>query len=249
MKPHPHYTKASITEAIIDLVVGFHSDVDLSAFKGIQSNIEADYPIVEPMILAEGQFQTSPEVTATAHQSTVGYFFSSQDHKKILQSHQKGFTFRQLAPYETWEVLRDEARSLWNAYNAVTQPNTIQQVSIRYINQLDLPLDPSGSLDFQDYLRTVPEISTALPNQDLSGYFMQLQFPQRDLDAQLILNEAVLPRVIPNVVSVLLDLYLFSEVDFSPGTEEVWDLLGKFRDRKNEVFEACITDKTRELLK
>jgi uncharacterized protein (TIGR04255 family) len=248
MKPHPHYTKASITEAIIDLVVGFPSDVDLFAFKGIQSNIEADYPIVEPMILAEGQFQTSPEVTATAHQSTVGYLFSSQNRKKILQSHQKGFTFRQLAPYETWNILRDEARSLWELYDTATQPNTIKQVSIRYINQLDLPLDHSGSLDFQDYLRTVPEISPAL-SQGLSGYFMQLQFPQRDLDAQLILNEAVLPRVVPNVVSVLLDLYLSSDVDFSPGSEEAWDLLDKFRDRKNEFFEACITDKTRELLK
>jgi len=49
----------------------------------------------------------------------------------------------------------------------------------------------------------------------------------------------------------LLDLDLFQERFDEPwGVEEdaeVWDFLERLRDRKNEVFEASITEKTRRL--
>lgn len=78
---------------------------------------------------------------------------------------------------------------------------------------------------------------------------MQLQIPQEDLEGMLLLNEAIIPPPGDNIVSVLLDIDLFCTVNF-PGNENThWNLLEKLRIRKNEVFEACITDKTRELVK
>jgi uncharacterized protein (TIGR04255 family) len=248
MTSYRNYTKASITEALIDLRVEFSSEVVLSSLKELQHNIESDYPIVEEMIIAEGLFQAGSSVTATTSQRPLGYRFSSSDSKRILQARLDGFTFSQLEPYSNWETLRDEARRLWTFYCSVTQTQTVQRVAVRYINRLDLPIDSSGSLDFKNYLRTVPEISPNLP-QGLSDYFMQLQIPQDDLQASLVLNEAIIPPVKPDTVSVLLDIDLFSTVDFPAASEATWDLLEKFRDRKNEVFEASITDSTRRLLK
>jgi uncharacterized protein (TIGR04255 family) len=247
MTTHRHYTKASITEALIDLRVELPSELALAALREIQRSIESDYPIVEDLMVAQGSFQAGSNVTATASQSRVGYRCLSSDEKRILQARVDGFTFSQLAPYDTWETLRNEAQKLWQVYSSVTQPKTIQRVAVRYINRLDLPIDASGSLDFKDYLRTVPEISPHLP-QGLSDYFMQLQIPQPDLQASLILNEAIFPPVTQNIVSVLLDIDLFSTVEFFADHEAAWGLLEKFHDRKNEIFEACITDRTRELL-
>ena len=49
-------------------------------------------------------------------------------------------------------------------------------------------------------------------------------------------------------VSVRLDFDLFAPTDLAVDSEEVWERLDAFRVRKNEVFEACITDHTRNLI-
>ncbi len=247
--PHQNYSKAPISEALINLNVEFGSEVTLESLKEIQRSIELDYPQQEGMIVAQGQFQIGSNVTATASQTPVGYRFSSSDKKRVFQARLDGFTFSQLEPYHTWETLRNEARRLWKVYSLVTHPKSIQRVAVRYINRLDLPVDASGSLNFQDYLRTVPEVSPDLSQGLISDYFMRLQIPQEDLRASLILNEALIPSVKQGTISVLLDIDLFSTIEFSPDSDEVWSLLEQFRDRKNVIFEACITDKTRELLK
>ena len=50
--------------------------------------------------------------------------------------------------------------------------------------------------DFRDFIRSYPEISSDLPQQ-LAGFFMQVQIPQEDLGAMLILNEAMVPPAGP----------------------------------------------------
>jgi uncharacterized protein (TIGR04255 family) len=126
----------------------------------------------------------------------------------------------------------------------VAQPEVVTRIGVRYINRLDLPLQ---NLDFKHYLRTVPEVSPDLP-QALSGYFMQLQIPQEDLKATLFINQTLVPPPGPNLVSVLLDLDFFRAVEVPQEEAAIWDYLEKLKVRKNVVFEACITDQTRELI-
>jgi uncharacterized protein (TIGR04255 family) len=78
---------------------------------------------------------------------------------------------------------------------------------------------------------------------------MQLQIPQDDIDAMLVLNEAFEPQQDPDIVSVILDIDLFRDVHLPGDEEELWALFEQLRERKNEVFEASITDRTRELIK
>ena len=118
---------------------------------------------------------------------------------------------------------------------------SMEELSKRRQNGDSFPFE-----DFKDYLRTVPEVSPDLP-QGLSGYFMQLQIPQEDLRAMLILNQAIIPPPTPKVVSVLLDIDLGREIEL-PDTEAAWDVLEQLHTRTDQVFEACITDRTRELI-
>ena len=101
-------------------------------------------------------------------------------------------------------------------------------------------------VDLKDFLRTVPEVSPDLP-QSLNGYFMQLQIPQEDIQAMVILNQAIIPPSNPDVTSILLDIdvskesYLLLEDDF-------WEDLEILHTKLDLVFESCITDKVRELI-
>jgi uncharacterized protein (TIGR04255 family) len=242
-----YYSKAPITEALIDLRVVPLGENSLKAIKDLQLRLLEDYPDCEDMIFAQGHLQIGTNVTATATQSPLGCRFVSSDKKKVFQARLDGFTLSQLEPYENWEALRNEAKRLWELYVEVAQPKSVERVAVRYINRLDLPLDSSHSLDFKDYLRTVPAISDGI-DQGLSGYFMQLQIPQNDLDAMLLLNEAIIPPSQDGIVSVLLDIDLSHVASFAVDNDNYWKILDDFRLRKNKIFEACITDKLRELL-
>jgi uncharacterized protein (TIGR04255 family) len=48
---------------------------------------------------------------------------------------------------------------------------------------------------------------------------------------------------------VILDTDIFDETEqFPVDDDRVWALLAEFRWRKNEIFEACITDAVRSLI-
>ncbi|MBD1929795.1 TIGR04255 family protein [Trichocoleus sp. FACHB-90] len=247
MQPLSPYTKPSITEAIIELQAKISSEVALSTLEDIQRSVESEYPLCEQMMSLEAGVQQGEgdSLEATASQSCIGYRFWSKDRKQMFQARLDGFSFHRLAPYEGWETFRDEARRLWNIYQGSVNPKIISRVAVRYINKLDLPLPVN---DFKDYLRTVPEISPDLP-QGLSDYFMQVKIPQKDLNGMLVLNEAIIPVQRDDVVSVVLDINLSAYVELSANEDEYWKFLEQLRVRKNEIFEACITDNTRRLLK
>lgn len=247
MMPQKHYTKAPITEALIDLRVTMPPETNLSMLRELHRDIEKAYPTTEEMFAVQGQLEFGSTITTTTRQTPVGYRFLSGDQQQILQARLDGFTFSRLAPYETWNALRDEAFRLWQVYKSATKLNTISRVAVRYVNRLDLPCKPGQVLDFKDYLCTVPEVAPKLP-QGLSGYFMQLQIPLDELPSMLVLNQALVPPETLEVVSVLLDIDIFCTVNFSGTSDECWNLLEKLRIQKNNVFNACITDKTREII-
>ncbi|MCX5727781.1 MAG: TIGR04255 family protein, partial [Nitrospirae bacterium] len=163
-----HYARAPLTEALIDIRVELPSEVGLPNLLTLQTGQENTYPNRQECLIAHGEMSVGSEVRASARQTSNGYRFSSQDNRQIFQARRDGFAFNRLAPYETWESFRDEARRLWTLYRSIANPKNITRIGVRYINRLDLPLPIT---DFKGYLRTVPEISSSM-SQGLSSYFM-----------------------------------------------------------------------------
>ena len=240
-----HYSKAPLTEAVLDIRVELPSEITLQDLKKVQEGEEDSYPRREESLLVVGHMSMGAQVSASAQQTPNGYRFTSQDNRQIFQARTDGFTFSRLAPYETWESFQDEARRLWEVYRPIARPKNIKRLALRYINRLDLPLPLK---DFKDYLRTIPEISPDM-SQGLSGYFMQLQLPQPELEAMLHLNQTLIPPPGPNLVSVVLDFDLFCKDNVPNDDQDIWKRFEILRTRKNEIFEACITNKTRRLIR
>lgn len=239
-----HYAHAPLTEAIIDIRVELPSEIGLSKLADAIHDRAEDYPKREELFIVQGQMSVGPEIGASARQTSNGYRFISKDGRQICQARLDGFAFSRLAPYEAWPPFRDEARRLWDAYRSIASPKNVTRIGMRYINRLDLPIPIA---DFKDYLRTVPEISSGM-SQGLSGYFMQLQLPQVDLNAMLVLNQALIPPPAPKLVSVLLDIDLYCDGDLPSDEQGLWERFEAFRNRKNKVFEASITDRVRRLI-
>lgn len=245
MNEFKRYLRAPILEAVLDIRIPLRDDVRLETLARLGAEVGNSYPTRKDRLQFESELTMGAEVAAAStRRSQLGYVFFSIDERQSFQVRKDGFTFSRLAPYTGWEAFSSEARKLWEHYRSVVPVDTITRLGVRYVNRLDLPL-PIG--DFKDYLRTVPEVSPDLP-QGLSGYFMQLQIPQEVIGGMLVLNQAMLPPSAPNVASVLLDIDLFRNVDVPSEDEAIWEFFKQLRACKNHIFEACITEKAKELI-
>jgi uncharacterized protein (TIGR04255 family) len=74
---------------------------------------------------------------------------------------------------------------------------------------------------------------------------MQLHIPQTDLEAVAVLNVAMMPQISVNFCSVALDIDVFRDRDVAQAEDEMWAYLERLRERKNHIFEACVTDAMR----
>ncbi len=241
-----HYTKAPITEAIIDLRVALPEGFSVDKFLDIHPHISNRFPTKEPLIAGSFMLQAAPSFKIDASQQHNGFLFRSEDKKKVFQASLNGFTFNRLAPYVSWEEFSDDARYLWQIYKDICKPMSVTRAAVRFINQLNIPIKELG--DLREYLNTVPEVAPTLPQKLLSSFFMQLQIPQEDLNCNLIINEVLAPPTTPEFVSIILDFDLFREQIWQSDDEDVWRFLEALRHRKNQVFEASITEKTRRLI-
>jgi len=241
-----HYEQAPITEAIIDLRVASREGLELDQLRILASDATEEYATVEQTIEAMGFLQVQPGVSASAsaRQKQTGFKFTDGDKKQVLQRRFDGFTFSRLAPYERWQPFRDQAKSLWNQYRETVEPAAITRLAVRYINRIDIP-EPC---ELKDYFRTSPEVSEDLPQQ-LAGFFMQLRLHLDDIESELLVNQTITNPPREGVISVILDLDLFRKDNVMQDESQIWDFFETLHLRKNSVFEACITEKTRELFR
>ncbi len=243
MQTSRHYSRAPITEAIIDFRVILDDRVT-DATIDLDSAVLAEFPNKEPIQTASVTIGPAPDLQIETERQQIGFKYTSADGVKVFQATRDGFTFNHLTPYDSWEPFRDEAMRLWHIYRSAFEPIRVTRVAVRYVNRLELP---AAGLDFDDYLLTFPRIGADLP-QMLAGFFMQLELPQIDLDSTLIINVTFASSTDPNIVPVILDLDLFCVQPWMSDDEGIWGLLERLRVRKNEAFEASITDATRRLI-
>ncbi len=254
MPERRHYPRAPITEAIIDFGVAPKRDFTVEDLAGIRNFVADSYPTQEDEFFYHGEVSVptpgKPAEYETEHQH-IGYRFTSPDKRQVFYARLDGFAFVLRAPYKNWEAFRDEARRLWDVYRYFTEAQSVTRAAVRYINRIDIPFTAPVALE--RYLCTFPEVSRDLPYEGLmNNFFMQVQMWQEDLECMLVVNES--PTAPPNqeTLSILLDFDFFREQFEEPWRADedaaLWEFMEQLHDRKNEVFEASITRRTRGLI-
>lgn len=142
-----------------------------------------------------------------------------------------------------------------SVYRSVAKVEGVTRAAVRYINKLDVTAyapDPE-TVNLEDFVTVYPELPRDWPGGEvMRNFFMQLQMWQEDLSCWLIINEAPTQRSPTDEFFVLqLDFDFFREQLEEPwrDDDDVWQFLEQLHVRKNEVFEASITDATRRFIK
>ncbi len=242
------FSNAPITEAVLDIRLdpdGAPTFDDLNRFVQM---VKSDYPNAKKVGEIRAELRADlgagdpPQLTHTASAETLGYQCIAANGRTIVQPRVKGFVFSQLRPYDRWSIFKAEARRLFELYTSEFGSRLVKRVALRTINRLDIP---GTQVDFKDWIRTGPEISPVLP-QGLASFFMQVHQTYGDVKAHCIINETLVPPVLPNTVAVVLDIDLFRDVHIPQDPETLWSLFDELRRKKNEIFLGCITERMKE---
>lgn len=248
MPVYQTFTNAPISEAVLDIRVTLPGEPDFSVLEPFCDEISVEYPNRRFRKEWKAGFSVSGEgePVTSSQGGVIGYLLTSSDGSFVAQARVNGFSLSRLRPYQNWPSLRAEAERLWEVYQRIADPKSIERIAVRYINRLDLPLPLS---DFREYVLTAPEIAPGLP-QALSQFLMQLVIPSPEHEATAVVTETIdAPTGDAAVLPFILDIDVSRVGGLSPRDELLWDRFERLRDFKNEIFFKTITEKTKELFK
>jgi uncharacterized protein (TIGR04255 family) len=243
MSHYPTLKSPPAVEAVLDARGVFPKGVELDAFAQLAGVFQESYPKrTEERLLQFGfQHQTGASPQAiTQDQGVRGYRFHSADGKEVVRCSKDGFTFHRLKPYTEWEDVYPKAVAAWNVFCHAFPQIQIHKVSLRYINQIVVPLT-NGKEDLDTYfLVNFPGPKDwELPR---TGFMGQSVFSDPDTGFQANWIMAHQPNPNPDRLHVILDIDVFA---IGPNATEtpppnLWE---KMRDLKNKLFFSSLTEK------
>lgn len=241
-----NYPKSPIREAVFDVRIDRLNINDVYELLSVKEIISKDFPVQKKRHNITGMFQFTPDkpIESKTHSDLTGFIFLSEDHTRQLQIRIDGFTLNILKPYENWETHFDVFIKYWAVYNEKFKPNNITRIATRYINRIEIPLPFN---DFQEYVLNMPPIPSCLP-QTFSNFFMQIQVPCKDEFRNVVITETI-EQIENSTLPFILDIDVFQELNVNNSIESLTQNFSDIRNIKNEIFENCITEKTRELFK
>ena len=244
-----YYSRAPISEAVIDLRTDFLVPPTVAELEALASKLGDILPLrqqVNSLAFNLAAAENSAELVGSSSSSTLGMRLSSLGNDRVLQLLRHGLAYSHLPPYTNWQTFLAGLKPLWAGFVADCHVQAVSRAAVRYINRIPVP----NGVEVDDYLALGARIPEQISKQVI-GYFMQVVVPLPDLGPQYraVINTGVEPGTAPNPAALLLDIDVFCEDRLDVAGEEIWAVLDRLRRKKNEIFEASITDKVRELIK
>jgi uncharacterized protein (TIGR04255 family) len=253
--PYTTLFRSPVCEGLIDIRIQPLSLEALPIIEGLHTNFSSRFPNKQTQyeISSSLKIEESKVTTNIKTPNTLGYLFESLDKKKLVQFRRDGFTFNQLKPdhdeiWPGWESFKSEARELWDLYSQAMNFDNVERLALRYINKIVLKGKSGTGIDLDDYLTAAPQIPSPLP-QTLMNYFTRVEFPFPKVNGWGIIIMTPHPEKSPNTIKITLDIEVFQRKTMPLDNDLIWSSLDQFRDAKNEIFDASLTKKAKELFK
>lgn len=152
-----------------------------------------------------------------------------------------------MAPYPGWEHLRDHENSVWQKWKAETPRHPIERIGVRFINRIDVPITDDDSIAVPDYLNFCPN-AAPITHEAMLNFLLRVTVPTYDSQWTANITTTTLGSTqIPKHHSLLLDIDIFRTADIPIRDDVLWPMIDTARLIKNDLFERCITDRTRKL--
>lgn len=236
----PRYSNAPIIQAIMDLRIQSDVDWNEELSQKIIEQFKTEFPMYRKVL--HNSVSVGNQITHTIKET--GIRFDSEDGRFFLQMEPEGFTFSIIRDYQTWSEFSKMAFNLLAIYEGLFQPRNTTRQALRYINVVEIP---QSNFDLKDYFEVYPHVfndnSDTVTGLDLR---VSIQSPLLNNGHSLITQRTLSSS--PDSTNILLDIDVIEKQNISFNIEILKDSMLRLRTEKNRIFEAAITDKTRELI-
>lgn len=239
------YKNAPITEAVLDI----RTRLEAPSLERLAEIQDANYPNLfqTPNLMAFTFAINEGQPSLNTSSEPLGYSYRTNDEKDVFQVRKDGFTHNRLPPYTEWKSFSSEARRLWGLYKDSLSPVEIELISLNYINEIFIPFGVS----FADYFKTYIEVPSDLP-QMLISFSLNYQIPLPNEAGFLQVAQGYGPLKKTDHVTVILNIQASKQVNRKAtdlSEDALWGMFEELRSAKSQAFEACITDKVREMIR
>jgi len=242
------YKQPPITEAVIEF--RFAAPVEASDIAKVSADFASLYPLQHPAVdfRVHVNLTSGPQSQDTVQRiETHGSRLSTEDQAQIFLIWPTNFVFSQLSPYPGWNVFFERFQRDWTIWKKALGYRKITRIGMRYINRIDIPVTEGPVIQHEDYLNIYPHLPTEFP--PLTGYSVATQFPIPDIRCVITINSLSVPSPLLGHAAFTVDVDIAREDDPPQNDVSLYALLNQIRVKKNEIFEACIKPRARELFK
>ncbi len=177
----------------------------------------------------------------------AGYKLETPDRSQLVIIQPGFLSAIQRPPYTSWEALSGLAHEQWDILKKVRSYSRLAKVSTRFINRIDIPATKDHVLDLPQYLVAGLSLPEFAQRKSLTNFYVNCALLDEDTKFTNVLQLAVTPSPLIDHLSFVIDIDISSNFPVPMRDDELWEFIGGLRDRKNQLFESCITDHTRAL--
>lgn len=236
------YKRPPITEAVIE--VRLSNDVDMKTIEKLKEKFSERYPL-PPIALANFNVDIGSE-RATVSQRNDGYRLTDAEGLSVVIITPRSIVTSRLAPYDGWESFFETAGENWKIWKRFVGWQPVGRIGVRFINRIDIKAPGDTPIEMDDYFNFSLKLPT-LDESKMNGFFVQASINLMKEDFKVTINTGVVQPVLIDHQSFVLDIDLFRELNLAQNDKELWACINSARRLKNMVFEASITNRTREI--
>jgi len=197
----------------------------------------------------EFQLQLKPgDTMPTPRRRVSGLRYTAPDADKVIALDRRNYSTTVLPPYPGWDALLEAFWTHHASWRKVIGKPPLGRIGVRYVNRFDIPTNNGEPINFNDYL-TFTTTEPALLDEPVRGILMQVHSGIKSDDLRVNLSMATVESPVIDHASVELDIDLYREgVDVPQSDADISAYLDVVRQRRTEIFEACITDEMRKVI-
>ena len=141
---------------------------------------QLDFSVEAREGIAQSNFQTSPDRMQ----------FWSRDEKQLMQVGPQHFSVHQFKPYTGWPLYKAHIENMLKAYEEEAPFKDIRAMSLRYVNQIQMPKETGK---FEHILKALPQIPNS-EDEIWVNWFQQVEIFKPELNAILGVRSGHFPQ-------------------------------------------------------
>jgi len=237
------YRNPPIIEALCEFRFEPSLPWDLAIPGLVYEKVRDSFPKRRQIRAFETSISTGPAGVEQQIRTTDRMQFLREDEKALIQVGPDLLAVNHLRPYPTWREFLPLIQKGFDAYREAANPKGIRRIGLRYINRIEIP---GQRIELEEYFEFRPFVGPHLP-QDFGPFIIGIQVPYEDSRDALRLQLANATIETPNIVAVMLDLDYFLAKPGKISLDRVFEWIDVAHSHVEEVFEACITDRLRQM--